>query len=218
MLLYVVFVLWETSLSSEACHPRHKFTNSGIILPDLGAQTHSPTLLQVTRFILHCSLNLDRMRHRSPLNGPWARYLGSQVEVWPRVNHPDALRGGWVASLLSQGIGVSLCESEVNIVAIKAQRWFLWIALTRRMLWFSRVWQLPNKYVVESERGVREIFHKARAAAPFIIFFVRRFLLIFIQRLTCSVGQKLLGMTVVAETNRPDVIVCHLLAPSEPSS
>lgn len=32
--------------------------------------------------------------------------------------------------------------------------------------------KLLNKYVGESERGVREIFRKARAAAPSIIFFV----------------------------------------------
>ena len=33
--------------------------------------------------------------------------------------------------------------------------------------------QLLNKFVGESERAVREIFSKARAAAPSIIFFVR---------------------------------------------
>lgn len=33
--------------------------------------------------------------------------------------------------------------------------------------------QLLNKYVGESERAVREIFSKARAAAPSLIFFVR---------------------------------------------
>ena len=33
--------------------------------------------------------------------------------------------------------------------------------------------QLLNKFVGESERAVREIFRKARAAAPSIIFFVR---------------------------------------------
>lgn len=33
--------------------------------------------------------------------------------------------------------------------------------------------QLLNKYVGESERAVREIFSKARAAAPSLVFFVR---------------------------------------------
>jgi AAA family ATPase len=32
--------------------------------------------------------------------------------------------------------------------------------------------QLLNKYVGESERGIREVFRKARCAAPAIIFFV----------------------------------------------
>lgn len=34
--------------------------------------------------------------------------------------------------------------------------------------------QLLNKYVGESERAVREIFSKARGAAPSIIFFVSK--------------------------------------------
>jgi AAA+ superfamily predicted ATPase len=33
--------------------------------------------------------------------------------------------------------------------------------------------KLLNKYVGESERGVREIFRKARSASPSIVFFVR---------------------------------------------
>jgi AAA family ATPase len=35
--------------------------------------------------------------------------------------------------------------------------------------------ELFNKYVGESERAVREIFRKARAASPAVIFFVRAF-------------------------------------------
>ena len=35
--------------------------------------------------------------------------------------------------------------------------------------------QLLNKFVGESERAVREIFRKARAASPSIIFFVNIF-------------------------------------------
>jgi AAA+ superfamily predicted ATPase len=33
--------------------------------------------------------------------------------------------------------------------------------------------QLINKFVGESERAIREVFRKARAAAPSIVFFVR---------------------------------------------
>lgn len=45
-------------------------------------------------------------------------------------------------------------ESGVNFLAVKGP-------------------ELLNKYVGESERAVREIFSKARGAAPSIIFFVR---------------------------------------------
>lgn len=45
------------------------------------------------------------------------------------------------------------CESGINFVAVKGP-------------------ELLNKYVGESERGLREVFRKARAAAPSIIFFV----------------------------------------------
>lgn len=63
-------------------------------------------------------------------------------------------------------------ESGVNFVAVRGPE-----ACTARILfhhdprsdWYP---QLLNKYVGESERAVREIFRKARAAAPSIIFFV----------------------------------------------
>ena len=43
-------------------------------------------------------------------------------------------------------------ETEVNFIAVKGP-------------------ELLSKYVGESERGVREVFHKARQAAPCIVFF-----------------------------------------------
>ena len=100
--------------------------------------------------------------------------------------------------------------------------------------------QLLNKYLGESERAVREIFRKARAAAPSIIFFVSDSLtpaganlIILCQDEVDALGtsrsgsesgaqegvltsllneidgvEELVGVTVVAATNRPDVIVC----------
>ncbi|KXN82280.1 hypothetical protein AN958_02781 [Leucoagaricus sp. SymC.cos] len=103
------------------------------------------------------------------------------------------------------------CESGVNFVAVKGP-------------------ELLNKYVGESERSVREIFRKARAAAPSIIFFDE------IDALATSRGssdteagshegvltsllnemdgvQELIGVTIVAATNRPEVIDSALMRP-----
>lgn len=65
-------------------------------------------------------------------------------------------------------------ESGINFLSIKGPE----VRASRRRtgtfpndMLFS---QLINKYVGESERSVREIFRKARAAAPSILFFVSR--------------------------------------------
>lgn len=98
--------------------------------------------------------------------------------------------------------------------------------------------QLLNKYVGESERAVREIFRKARAASPSIIFFASptcfpTFCFLELTRkdeidalgsarsddashngvLTSLLNEmdgieEMTGVTVVAATNRPDVLVC----------
>ncbi|KAG9112430.1 AAA+-type ATPase [Ceratobasidium sp. 392] len=80
---------------------------------------------------------------------------------------------------------------------------------------------LLNKYVGESERAVREIFKKARGAAPSIIFFDEIDALATAREsgdgrahdgvLTSLLNemdgiQALVGVTVVAATNRPDVL------------
>ncbi|KAG8738459.1 AAA+-type ATPase, partial [Ceratobasidium sp. 414] len=93
-------------------------------------------------------------------------------------------------------------ESGVNFVAVKGP-------------------ELLNKYVGESERAVREIFKKARGAAPSIIFFDEIDALatardsgngrahdgVLTSLLNEMDGiQALVGVTVVAATNRPDVL------------
>ncbi|KAG6836172.1 hypothetical protein H0H93_010653 [Arthromyces matolae] len=103
------------------------------------------------------------------------------------------------------------CESGVNFVAVKGP-------------------ELLNKFVGESERAVREIFRKARAASPSIIFFDE------IDALATSRGsdgdtgnahegvltsllnemdgvQELVGVTVVAATNRPESLDSALMRP-----
>ncbi|KAJ7212237.1 AAA-domain-containing protein [Mycena pura] len=103
-------------------------------------------------------------------------------------------------------------ESGVNFIAVKGP-------------------EVLNKFVGESERTVREIFRKARAAAPSIVFFDE------IDALAASrtssdtdIGsshegvltsllnemdgvQELVGVTVLAATNRPDAIDSALLRP-----
>ena len=76
--------------------------------------------------------------------------------------------------------------------------------------------EIFNKYVGESERIVRDIFKKARAASPNIIFFDE-----FDAMTTSrggsggSVNDRILAalLTEMAATNRPDVIDSALLRP-----
>ncbi|KAG7444103.1 AAA-domain-containing protein [Guyanagaster necrorhizus] len=103
-------------------------------------------------------------------------------------------------------------ESGVNFVAVKGP-------------------ELLNKFVGESERAVREIFRKARAVSPSIIFFDEIDALatsrtssehnagsshegVLTSLLNEMDGvQELLGVTIIAATNRPDVIDSALMRP-----
>lgn len=64
-------------------------------------------------------------------------------------------------------------EAGLNFIAVKGPE----VCDMKRALshCFERLkfFQLFSKWVGESERAVREVFRKARAAAPSIIFFVR---------------------------------------------
>ncbi|TFK22011.1 AAA family ATPase [Coprinopsis marcescibilis] len=104
------------------------------------------------------------------------------------------------------------CESGVNFVAVKGP-------------------ELLNKFVGESERAVREVFRKARAAAPSIIFFDEIDALATSRKssdndsgsshegvLTSLLNemdgvQELIGVTVVAATNRPEALDSALMRP-----
>ncbi|KIR27535.1 AAA family ATPase [Cryptococcus deuterogattii 99/473] len=98
-------------------------------------------------------------------------------------------------------------ESGINFIAVKGP-------------------ELLNKYVGESERAVREIFRKARAASPSIIFFDEIDALgsarsddhthsgVLTSLLNEMDGvEELSGVTVVAATNRPDVLDSALMRP-----
>ncbi|KIJ35769.1 hypothetical protein M422DRAFT_261954, partial [Sphaerobolus stellatus SS14] len=89
--------------------------------------------------------------------------------------------------------------------------------------------QILNKFVGESERAIRETFRKARAAAPTIIFFDEIDALASSRSDSDGTGshegvltsllnemdgvQELLGVTVVAATNRPDILDSALMRP-----
>ncbi|KAL1412518.1 AAA+-type ATPase [Vanrija albida] len=99
-------------------------------------------------------------------------------------------------------------ESGINFIAVKGP-------------------ELLNKYVGESERAVREIFRKARAASPSIVFFDEIDALgssrdggegghggVLTSLLNEMDGiEQLSGVTVVAATNRPDVLDAALTRP-----
>jgi transitional endoplasmic reticulum ATPase len=101
-------------------------------------------------------------------------------------------------------------EAEVNFIAVSGP-------------------ELLSKYVGESERGVREVFKKARQTAPCILFFdeietlvPRRGKMVgdqttervVTQFLTAMDGiEELKGVLVLASTNRPDLIDPALLRP-----
>lgn len=102
-------------------------------------------------------------------------------------------------------------ESEVNFISVKGP-------------------ELMSKYVGESERGIREIFRKAKQAAPTILFFdeidsvvprrgagggdslvAERVISQFLTELDGI--EELKGVLVVAATNRPDLVDAALLRP-----
>ncbi|KAG9019279.1 AAA+-type ATPase [Tulasnella sp. 427] len=144
--------------------------------------------------------------------------LKESVE-WPLV-HPEAFKRLGVTPpkgvLLYGPPGCSktltakalASESGINFVAVKGP-------------------ELLNKYVGESERAVREIFRKARAASPSIVFFDEIDALaaprdshgdshdgVLTTLLNEMDGiQELIGVTIVAATNRPDAIDPALMRP-----
>jgi len=145
--------------------------------------------------------------------------LVSSIE-WP-LRYPDLFREAGVRQpkgiLLygPPGTGKTLLakalatESEANFISVKGP-------------------ELLSKWVGESERGVREVFRKARQAAPCIIFFDEIDALVptrgmrlgdsgvtervISQLLTELDGlQELRGVVVIGATNRPDIIDPALL-------
>ncbi|KAM5541224.1 hypothetical protein V8D89_005153 [Ganoderma adspersum] len=170
------------------------------------------------------SLFLDTIPVRYADIGGQARTIQKLRECveWPLL-HPEAFARLGVRAprgvLLygppgcSKTLLVRACatESGVNFLAVKGP-------------------ELLNKFVGESERAVREVFQKARGAAPSIVFFDEIDALATSRSTSDSGGgphegvltsllnemdgvQELVGVTIVAATNRPDVIDSALMRP-----
>lgn len=154
--------------------------------------------------------------------------IGGQEEVkqklketieWP-LTHPEAFKKLGVHP--SKGIllyGPPGCSKTLTAKALATEAELNFLAVKGP--------ELFNKFVGESERAVREIFSKARAAAPSIIFFDE------IDALSSTRGEgeaggdrvltsllnemdgieALVGVTILAATNRPEVIDPALMRP-----
>lgn len=148
------------------------------------------------------------------------RHLLEETVVWP-VKHPQAFTRMGIEpprGILMYGppgccktmIGKALAtESGLNFFSIKGPELF-------------------SKWVGESERAIREMFRKARAAAPSILFFDEIDALaaergqtqsavgdrVLAQLLTEIDGvEKLSQVAIIAATNRPDIVDKALLRP-----
>ncbi|HJS63352.1 MAG TPA: CDC48 family AAA ATPase [Nitrososphaeraceae archaeon] len=152
---------------------------------------------------------------------PIKQELQEAVE-WPLkyqglFNHTDATPPKGVLLYGPPGTGKTLIakatanESEANFISIKGP-------------------ELLSKWVGESEKGVREVFRKARQAAPCLIFFDEIDAItparggagsdshvterVISQLLTELDGLEILtNVVVIASTNRPDIIDPALLRP-----
>ena len=141
----------------------------------------------------------------------------TETIVWP-VQHPEIFRQAATSPpkgvLLSgpPGSGKTLLakavanETGVNFISVKGP-------------------ELLSKWVGESEKALRQVFRKARQASPCVIFFDEIDALVPIRGAGAEVAERLLsqflteldgveelrGVTVVAATNRPDMLDPALL-------
>ncbi|RXK42435.1 AAA family ATPase [Tremella mesenterica] len=154
--------------------------------------------------------------------------IGGQEEVkqklrecveWPLLHRDTFLRLGVEAPRGVLLYGPPGCSKTMTAKALATESGLNFLAVKGP--------ELLNKYVGESERAVREVFRKARAAAPSIIFFDEVDALgssrsdgdgphngVLTSLLNEMDGiEELSGVTVVGATNRPDVLDSALMRP-----
>ncbi|KAI0276798.1 AAA family ATPase [Russula aff. rugulosa BPL654] len=141
---------------------------------------------------------------------------------WPLVHREKLARLGVRAPKGVLLCGPPGCSKTVLVRAIAAESGVNFVAI--------RGPELLNKYVGESERGVREIFRKARSASPSIVFFDEIDALassrshssadsgthegVLLSLLNEMDGvEELVGVTVIGATNRPEVLDPALMRP-----
>ncbi|ODQ56345.1 AAA-domain-containing protein, partial [Saitoella complicata NRRL Y-17804] len=138
---------------------------------------------------------------------------------WP-LTHPDTFKRLGVTA--PKGVllyGPPGCSKTLTAKALATEAGLNFMAVKGP--------EIFNKYVGESERAIREVFRKARAASPSIIFFDE------IDAIASSRGgsegssdrvlaallneldgiEALVNVTILAATNRPDVIDAALMRP-----
>ncbi|KZV99910.1 AAA-domain-containing protein [Exidia glandulosa HHB12029] len=200
----------------------------------LAIQRSSPTLDTPDIALALPSIRPSALREveiQSQRSGSWSwddvggmqsvRRALEQAVVWP-LRHRAAferlgVRGGARGVLM---YGPPGCSKTLVARALAAEGGVNFIAV--------RGAELLNKYVGESERAVRDVFRKARAASPCVIFFDELDALgtardderakAHVGVLTTLLNEmdgigSAVGVTVVAATNRPQVIDPALLRP-----
>jgi transitional endoplasmic reticulum ATPase len=153
---------------------------------------------------------LERVREKLVEAVEWPLKYPEMYE-WTKTKPPKGIllsgRPGTGKTLLAKALA---SESEVNFISVKGP-------------------ELISKYVGESERGVREVFRKARQASPCIVFFdefdslvpqrgvggdsrvAERVISQFLTELDGL--QELKGVLVLGATNRKDLIDLAILRP-----
>ncbi|KAI0260648.1 AAA family ATPase [Gloeopeniophorella convolvens] len=141
---------------------------------------------------------------------------------WPLVHRAALARLGVRAPKGVLLCGPPGCSKTVLVRATAAESGVNFVAV--------RGPELLNKYVGESERAVREIFRKARSAAPSIIFFDEIDALATSRSQGATDGgthegvlfsllnemdgvEELVGVTVIGATNRPEALDPALVRP-----